>query len=135
MLRHPLFFFFSKDLQPGFLQPFKPPGTSGGGGQGGNSLEQGAWQTRLGGEKRQRRRKPVSGDSSGGRSWGICGNSPPADYLPSLPGTLESSSGLSAKTSLAPVISSRRTAPGPHSALGSITSTGWKVDVTAGPPT
>ena len=63
-----------------------------------------------------------------GHTW----ESPPADYLPSLPGTLEPGSGLSAKTNLEPMISSCRTAPGPQSTLGNITLGSWKVDVTAG---
>ena len=62
-------------------------------------------------------------------------DSPAADYLPSLPGALEPGSGLSAKTHLASMISSCRTAPGSPSALGNITLTSWKVDVTAGPIT
>lgn len=115
--------------------PFKPPGPSWGSGDKSKSLEQGTWEA----ERRQvrtirRDRRPSQQTAvvvvAGARH---IRDSLPADYLPSLPGALEPSCGLSAKTNLVPMISSCRTAPGPHSALGNIILTRWKVDVTAGP--
>lgn len=115
--------------------PFKPPGPSWESEDKSKSLEQGTWEA----ERRQVR--TIRGDRRPSRQTAVVvvagarhiQDLLPADYLPSLPGALEPSCGLSAKTNLVPMISSCRTALGPQSALGNIILTRWKVDVTAGP--